>query len=66
MFAAYFFIPSNAFLMARGIAHAILKSVAWIGPHNNICTNAHFEALPCADAKALHMQLIYFLTPVVS
>ena len=66
MFAAYFFIPSNAFRMARGIAHAILKCRAWIGPHNNICTKAHFEALPCADAKALHMELIYFLTPVVS
>ena len=52
--------------MARDIAHAILESVAWIGPHNNICTNAHFEALPCADTKALHMELIYFLTPVVS
>ena len=65
MFAA-FFIPSNAFRMARGIAHAMLKPMTWIGPHNNICTNAHFEALPCADAKALHMELIYLLTPVVS
>ena len=52
--------------MARDIAHAILESVAWIGPHNNICTKAEFEALPCADTKALHMELIYFLTPVVS
>ena len=66
MFAACFFIPANAFLMARGVAHAILESVAWFGFHKNICTKAHFEALPCADAKALHMELIYFLTPVVS
>ena len=58
-----FFIPSNAFLMARGIAHAILESVAWIGPHNNICTKAHFEALPCADAKAeTSPEQIWFLT----